>query len=304
MLPMGKSRLDKKKESSIRIVRQVVKAPKAANAQKSPIERANQKSPIKCTNQMSPIRKTCPTTITSIRTVKHRIAHRSKQQEVAKKDADVKTGMRCPSKSFASSTSSASSRPLKQQRVITIGCDTGQRPSSAPTKRRPSILSASSRPLKQQRVITIGSDCTGLGTDEIAMRRVLGLECNNVFASEINPVARRLLIANGHAPAKMYEDITSAARRQAPQVDVYTAGFPCQPYSAAGLNLGMADPRCVVSSIIHYIKAKLPTLFVLENVKNILSKRHKAGPTQHLKLPQPDAPQCAATHICMFDWCT
>lgn len=145
---------------------------------------------------------------------------------------------------------------------------------------RPSTVKAASRILKQKNIITIGSDCTGLGTDEIAMRRVLGLDCANVFASEIDEVARRMLIATRHAPATMYEDITSAARRQAPHVDVYTAGFPCQPYSAAGLNLGMKDPRCVVSSVIHYIETKLPTLFVLENVKNIMSIRHKARPTQ------------------------
>lgn len=143
-------------------------------------------------------------------------------------------------------------------------------------KRRPSTLCATSRSLKQMRSITVGSDCTGLGTDEIAMRRVLGLDCHNMFASEINAVARRLLVENAHRPAKVYQDITSVARRGAPFVDVYTAGFPCQPYSAAGLNLGMEDPRCVVSSVINYIKTKLPTLFVLENVKNILSKRHKA----------------------------
>ena len=128
-------------------------------------------------------------------------------------------------------------------------------------------------------VITYGSDCSGMGTDSIALRRAAlpGQTLKNEFASETSAVARRVIRHGRNPPAFLYRDLRSAGRQQAGSVDVYTAGPPYQSYSSAGKNKGMADKRCLMTRIARYIRDKQPKLFVIETVKDILTKRHKAS---------------------------
>ena len=50
-------------------------------------------------------------------------------------------------------------------------------------------------------------------------------------------------------------------------VDLYVAGFPCQPFSSAGLRKGEADFRGrIVHSVVDTIQRSLPKAFILENV--------------------------------------
>jgi DNA (cytosine-5)-methyltransferase 1 len=59
-------------------------------------------------------------------------------------------------------------------------------------------------------------------------------------------------------------------------VDVYVAGFPCQPYSKAGKNFGLQDERAsVFNAVRDYISTRRPTIFILENVKNLISRSHR-----------------------------
>lgn len=52
----------------------------------------------------------------------------------------------------------------------------------------------------------------------------------------------------------------------------FTAGFPCQPYSVAGLHGGLDDPRgVVVFAIIKYIQRVRPRIVILENVKGLIT---------------------------------
>jgi DNA (cytosine-5)-methyltransferase 1 len=61
-------------------------------------------------------------------------------------------------------------------------------------------------------------------------------------------------------------------------IDLLTGGFPCQPFSLAGLRRGFDDPRGSLFSIVaNIIKEKRPGAFLLENVKNL--KRHDGGNT-------------------------
>lgn len=63
-----------------------------------------------------------------------------------------------------------------------------------------------------------------------------------------------------------------------PNADIITAGFPCQPFSNAGLKLGFHDERSnVFWSILKIIKRTQPRFIVLENVKNL--KTHDNGKT-------------------------
>eukprot|EP00959_Pyramimonas_sp_CCMP1952_P104601 2186296-Pyramimonas_sp.AAC.1 len=51
------------------------------------------------------------------------------------------------------------------------------------------------------------------------------------------------------------------------RAELFTAGFPCQPFSQNGRHLGESDDRGgVIKDIIKYLKRAQPWAFVLENV--------------------------------------
>lgn len=114
----------------------------------------------------------------------------------------------------------------------------------------------------------------GAGGFRLAMR-ALGIEC--VFASEINPTAAAVYADNfGEAPAG---DITAIRPADIPPCDLLTAGFPCQPFSAAGLKLGFEDRTrgTLFFDLCRIIAARRPKMLLLENVKGLVT--HDAGRT-------------------------
>lgn len=63
-----------------------------------------------------------------------------------------------------------------------------------------------------------------------------------------------------------------------PNSDIITAGFPCQPFSIAGMQRGFDDERSnVFWKILSIIKNNEPKIVILENVKNLQS--HDDGNT-------------------------
>lgn len=68
-------------------------------------------------------------------------------------------------------------------------------------------------------------------------------------------------------------DITKIDWTQVEPVDLLTAGFPCQPVSAAGAQLAEADPRWLWPAVRDAIAALLPDRVLLENVRNLVSMR-------------------------------
>ena len=63
-----------------------------------------------------------------------------------------------------------------------------------------------------------------------------------------------------------------------PKTDIITAGFPCQPFSIAGMQKGFDDERSnVFWKILSIIKNNNPKIVILENVKNLQS--HDNGNT-------------------------
>lgn len=109
-----------------------------------------------------------------------------------------------------------------------------------------------------------------------------------VFTSEWNPWAQKTYLANfpesAHALAG---DITKIDERDVPDHDVLLAGFPCQPFSIAGVSKknalgrahGFADQTqgTLFFDVARIIAAKRPAAFLLENVKNLVS--HDKGNT-------------------------
>jgi DNA (cytosine-5)-methyltransferase 1 len=114
----------------------------------------------------------------------------------------------------------------------------------------------------------------GLGGFHVAMER-LGHRC--VLACEIDPELRRLYALNFGMEA--LGDIRSISVADIPAHDVLCAGFPCQPFSKAGAQAGLACDRNgdLASVIISWARAARPRFLLLENVPNLL--RHDSGRT-------------------------
>ena len=63
-------------------------------------------------------------------------------------------------------------------------------------------------------------------------------------------------------PEKLHDDITKRNVKQLLSVDLYVAGFPCQPFSGAGLNEGAKDKRGrekIFPRVLEYIETKSPS---------------------------------------------
>ena len=95
---------------------------------------------------------------------------------------------------------------------------------------------------QKKAVISMASDCSGLGTDVLAGRE-LHLKVNHLWASDTDEGCRQVLklFPKELRPKKIYRCFRAAASRPVP--DIYTVGFPCQPYSSAGLGKGADDAR-------------------------------------------------------------
>jgi DNA (cytosine-5)-methyltransferase 1 len=114
----------------------------------------------------------------------------------------------------------------------------------------------------------------GLGGFHLALKR-MGGEC--VFAAEWKEPLRALYEQNfGMRPAG---DITLVSPNDVPKHDVLTAGFPCQPFSKAGEQLGFecTEQGNLFFNVAAILKAKRPRYFILENVPNLL--KHDEGRT-------------------------
>ena len=121
--------------------------------------------------------------------------------------------------------------------------------------------------------LTYGSDCSGYDGAAIAFE-LLGIDTDHVFSSEVDAKARKVLKYN-HIIKRVYNDVTARDNKKTPFVDVYTAGFPCQPFSSSGKRKGFQDRRGQVGfHCTDYIKQQKPTAFVLENVVGLTQKRH------------------------------
>lgn len=120
----------------------------------------------------------------------------------------------------------------------------------------------------------------GLGGFHVALRELGG---EGVFAAEWEPTLNKLYAQN-FPGTKMWSDVNAldsaaAIGEHVPEHDVLTAGFPCQPFSKAGEQLGFTHTLQgqLFFRVLDILKEKTPRRFILENVPNIL--RHKGGET-------------------------
>ena len=122
----------------------------------------------------------------------------------------------------------------------------------------------------------------GIGGMRIAFDRAGG-HC--VYSNEWNKYSQQTYFANfGEQPDG---DITKVNEKDIPNHDILVAGFPCQPFSIAGVSkknsmgreTGFADKTqgTLFFDVCRILKEKRPKAFMLENVKNLCS--HDKGRT-------------------------
>ncbi|MBN4081165.1 DNA (cytosine-5-)-methyltransferase [Caldithrix abyssi] len=124
----------------------------------------------------------------------------------------------------------------------------------------------------------------GIGGLRIGFEAIGG-KC--VFTSEWDLACRKTYQANFSCDHPVEGDITKIEEENIPEHDVLVAGFPCQPFSIAGVSkkksLGQEHGfRCDTQGTLFFDVARIiayhrPAVFLLENVKNLIS--HNKGNT-------------------------
>ena len=113
----------------------------------------------------------------------------------------------------------------------------------------------------------------GIGGIRIPFQE-LGGQC--VFTSEWDAFAQKTYRIN--FGDEIHGDITKICEKDIPDFEILLGGFPCQPFSQAGLHKGFSDTRgTLFFDIERIIKEKNPHAFLLENVKQL--RGHDKGRT-------------------------
>lgn len=102
-------------------------------------------------------------------------------------------------------------------------------------------------------------------------------EVNTIFANDMLDSSEEIFNLNNNVKLTK-KNLIDINDTDIPASDILTAGFPCQPFSIAGMQKGFDDERSnVFWKILSIIKNNSPNIVILENVKNLQS--HDNGKT-------------------------
>ncbi len=120
----------------------------------------------------------------------------------------------------------------------------------------------------------------GIGGFRLGLEEIGG-RC--VSANEMDPYAASIYrrhfarsaqhLDDHHEPMIEADILDVCARLDVPHdVDVMTAGFPCQPFSSRGTRRGLADDRGqLYREVVRMLRGSRPKSFVLENVMGLVT---------------------------------
>ncbi|QRG67715.1 DNA cytosine methyltransferase [Brevibacillus choshinensis] len=124
------------------------------------------------------------------------------------------------------------------------------------------------------RTITFADLCAGIGGFRYGLEKI-GWKC--VYSCEVDDNCEATYKLN-YKDAFNKKDIADINPLELYGVDVFCSGFPCQPFSIAGKQLGFEDPRGeVFNHILRLVDGARPAVVFLENVANLV--RHNNGET-------------------------
>lgn len=114
----------------------------------------------------------------------------------------------------------------------------------------------------------------GIGGFHAALRALGG---EGVLAAEIDDQAAAVYAKNWlTTPVRDVVDLAHDPQRLVPEHAVLAGGFPCQPFSKSGRQLGMGEQRGqLFHEVLKILRVHKPPLVVLENVRNIWGPRQK-----------------------------
>ena len=119
------------------------------------------------------------------------------------------------------------------------------------------------------KVVSFFSGCGGLD---------LGFEqagFDVIWANDNDKAVHETYMLNHPNTHLCKNDMRCLSVHDIPECDGFIGGPPCQSWSEGGKQRGLADERGkLFLTYIHFIKAKQPKFFVIENVKGILSDKH------------------------------
>lgn len=133
--------------------------------------------------------------------------------------------------------------------------------------------------LKRHKQIKVFEGFAGYGGATFGLERA-GINYKVVGYSEFDKFASALYDANHKdkkgKPIRNWGDITKINFEELPEFDLFTGGFPCQPFSSVGLQHGENDKYgrgVLLYDIIKICEVKRPEYIFLENVKGLATKR-------------------------------
>lgn len=120
------------------------------------------------------------------------------------------------------------------------------------------------------------SFCTGYGGLERGLE-LAGIDHRVVACVEIEAYVIANLVqkmeSNQMAPAPVWTNAkTFPGKRFRGKVDIFTGGYPCQPFSVAGHQLGTEDPRHLWPFILQQIQTIRPVQCFFENVEGHINR--------------------------------
>ena len=141
--------------------------------------------------------------------------------------------------------------------------------------------------MKNKKVLRVFEGFAGYGGGSFALERIKELypdfEYEVVGYSEIDKYACELYDLNhkdkNGNKIKNYGDITQINPDEIPDFDLFMGGFPCQPFSTAGMQKGVDDPYgrgTLFQHIMRICESKKPKYILLENVKGFFSKKFES----------------------------
>lgn len=116
----------------------------------------------------------------------------------------------------------------------------------------------------------VGSLFSGIGGIEYGLERS-GLSTSHEWMIEMDEFCCSILRKQFPSTLVINDKVENINPLDLPQIDILTAGFPCQPVSNAGNKKGVNDERWLWDEVWRFIDVLRPRYFLLENVPGLFT---------------------------------